>query len=81
MDSPTTHVQWASGGRPPEGGLVAEVSADDNEVLSEEQEVEEKGVESCQVIPASILKSTTIYLQYICGQNGTKLSYWLQIVT
>ena len=42
MDSPTTHVQWASGGRPPEGGLVAEVSADDNEVLSEEQEVERK---------------------------------------
>ena len=44
MDSPTMYAQWVSGGRPPEGGLVAEVSADDNEVLSEEQEVErEKG--------------------------------------
>ena len=59
MDSSTTHVQQVSGGRPPEGGLVAEVSADDNEVLSEEQEVERKGgtMRDCDVIPASILKA------------------------
>jgi len=79
MDSSTTHVQQVSGGRPPEGGLVAEVSADDNEVLSEEQEVERKSgtMRGCDVIPASILKSTTSYIQYICGQNGTKLKHSL----
>ena len=79
MGSSTTYVQQVAGGRPPEGGLVAEVSADDNEVLSEEQEVERKSgtMRGCDIIPASILKSTTSYIQYICSQNGTKLKHSL----
>ena len=78
MGSPTMNVQWVSGGRPPEGGLVAEVSADDNEVLSEEQEVERKGgtMRSCRVIPASILKSTTAFIQYIWGSEWDQIKHF-----